>query len=255
MDILNFIRVLNQSNPLVLDVASLLIYFTIIAFTYAKWGKNCLYVFIAVATIAANIQVLKPVQYGIFSDPVGLGTVLFSTTYLCTDILSEFESPKAARTAVFLGFFGMLLWTIILMITMGYSPLTPEQAGEGWSWALPIQSQMEGLFLPIPAFFLASLFAYLISQLNDIYIYDWINKKTSGKYLWLRNNASTWISALVDNTIFSLLAFVVLAGDPLPLSVVIPTYILGTYMFRVVIAATDTPFIYLVKLLLNKKQS
>ena len=63
--------------------------------------------------------------------------------------------------------------------------------------------------------------------------------------MWLRNNASTAISALIDNTIFSVLAWIVFAADPLPWSTVIFTFILGTYWLRLIVAAMDTPIIYL----------
>ena len=75
---------------------------------------------------------------------------------------------------------------------------------------------------------------------------------TKGKYLWLRNNLSTFSSSLIDNTIFSLLAWIILNPNPLALYVVITTYILGTYILRIIIAIIDTPFIYLSKYFLPK---
>ena len=63
----------------------------------------------------------------------------------------------------------------------------------------------------------------------------------------LRNNASTWISALIDNTVFSVLAWVVLAPEPMAWQPLIFTYILGTYVLRIAVAALDTPFVYLAR--------
>ena len=71
---------------------------------------------------------------------------------------------------------------------------------------------------------------------------------TGGRWLWLRNNASTAASSLIDNTIFSVLAWVVFAADPLPWSTVIFTFILGTYWLRLLVAVMDTPILYLSRL-------
>jgi uncharacterized integral membrane protein (TIGR00697 family) len=97
------------------------------------------------------------------------------------------------------------------------------------------------------------MIAYLLSQYFDVWIYNFIKKVTTNKYLWLRNNLSTILSSLIDNTIFSLLAWIILNPNPEILYKVITTYILGTYFLRVMIALVDTPFLYLSKLFLPKE--
>ena len=63
----------------------------------------------------------------------------------------------------------------------------------------------------------------------------------------MRNNLSTIISSLVDNTIFSLFAWIILNPDPETFYNVIMIYILGTYLLRIIIAFLDTPFLYIAK--------
>ena len=94
---------------------------------------------------------------------------------------------------------------------------------------------------------MASMIAYLISQYFDVWIYNYLKQITSKKYLWFRNNLSTVLSSLVDNTIFSIFAWILLNPEPINLYKVIMIYILGTYILRIVIALLDTPFIYLAK--------
>lgn len=93
------------------------------------FGESGLYVFIALAIIAANIQVQKVVQFGFYLQPVALGTVLFSSSYLATDILNEYFGTRAARRGVMVGFAASIFWLCIMLLTVGYAPLTPEQAG------------------------------------------------------------------------------------------------------------------------------
>jgi hypothetical protein len=73
------------------------------------------------------------------------------------------------------------------------------------------------------------------------------------KFLWLRNNLSTILSSLVDNTVFSFLAWIILNPNPESLYNVIMIYIFGTYILRIFIALIDTPFMYLSKIFLLSK--
>ncbi len=130
-----------------------------------------------------------------------------------------------------------------MLITIGFNPSTDD-------WA---QESLSNIFTPLSRFFIASMIAYLLSQYFDVWIYNFLKKLTINKYLWLRNNLSTILSSLIDNTIFSLLAWIILNSNPEFLYKVITTYILGTYFLRILIALIDTPFLYLSKLFLPKK--
>ena len=104
-------------------------------------------------------------------------------------------------------------------------------------------------------FFVASMIAYLISQYFDVWIYGLIKKISANKNLWLRNNLSTFLSSLIDNTVFSLLAWIVLNPNPEKLYNVIMIYIFGTYLMRVFIALIDTPFLYFAKFIISNKKN
>lgn len=228
-----------QNLPVMsMQVISLCIYFSIILILYLFLGKDGLYIFISIAIIGANLQVMKVVKFPFFDNPVALGTGLFSCIYLCTDILAEYEGHKAAKKGVWIGFVAMLLWTVITTLTIGFRPIEADSS---------LSAQISALFRQVPALFIAGMSGYLISQFHDIFLYRMLRKRHGKKWLWLRNNLSTMLSALIDNTVFSLLAWIVLAEEPLDLQVVIQTYILGTYLLRVVIALFDTPFLYLVR--------
>lgn len=239
------IQWMNALPPELLWLATFAACFGSVLVLHRLFGAAGLFVYVVVAVIGANIQVLKVVSFSVYPDPVGLGTILFASTYLCTDILAERYGPAAARKAVLLGFAGYLFFTAMIMLALGFAPLTAEQAGADYAWALPVHGHMEALFTPAPALFAASMVAYFVSQYHDIWLYELLRRLTGGRMLWMRNNASTMISALIDNIVFNSLAFVIFAADPLPWNAVIFTYILGTYWLRLVLAALDTPFIYL----------
>jgi uncharacterized integral membrane protein (TIGR00697 family) len=243
---------LQSLTPETIEIVMIIVAYGSIVGMVRWFGATGAYVYIALAICAANMQVLKAVQYSFYPDPIALGTVLFASTYLCTDILNEYYGKDAARKAVWVGFAGYLLMTVFMLLALGYAPLTPEQAGDAMAWNLPYHGHLAAIFTPAPAFFAASMLAYLTSQLHDVWLYDYIRAKTKGKWLWLRNNASTLVSSFIDNVIFNVFAWVIFAEQPMETRVLIHSYILGTYGLRVALALIDTPFMYLARRLIKK---
>jgi hypothetical protein len=220
----------------------------------AAFGHSGLVVFIAVAVIAANLQVLKVVPFVLLPGPVAEGTVVFAATYLATDILAEHYGPAAARQAVWLGFAAHLMMTVLMLLSLGYRPLDAATAGEDLAWALPFHDHLAALFTPAPALFVAGMTSYLVSQLIDIRIFTALRVATGGRALWLRNTVSTTASALIDSALFSTLAFVVFAENPVAWDVLWRTYILGTWLVRIGLAVADTPAMYLAGRLVPEKR-
>ena len=254
LPITDIIATLNAWPPEILWLALLFLCFAAAILAARFFGAAGLTAYVVVAVIGANLQVLKPVQFSVFPDPVALGTVLFASTFLATDMLAEFYGRKAARQAVAIGFGAMVLWTGILMITLGFRPMTPDQAGDGLVWALGMHDAMGMLFTPVPALLIAGLTAYLISQYHDVWLYGLLHRLTGGRHLWVRNTGSTAVSALIDTIVFSVLAWVVLAPEPLGWQPLVFTFILGTWVLRLVVAALDTPFLYLARWVLTDRR-
>lgn len=249
----DLILLLQVLPPELLLLGQALFCFASILLMGRLFGRAGLTLYIAIAVIAANVEVLKAVQFSLYDHPVAMGTVLFSSTYLATDILTEHYGREAARQSVFLGFAAYLLFTLMMLVTLGYPPLTAEQAGTDMAWALPMHDHMTALFTPAPALFAAGMTAYLTSQIFDIWVYRRLRHATGGRHLWLRNNGSTMLSSLVDNVIFSVLAWVVFAPEPVGLEALLFTYILGTYLLRVALSVLDTPFMYLSRRALGRQ--
>mgnify|MGYP001149940140 FL=1 len=240
---INFTSYLGSLNTYVLWLIMLFYCFSSILIFLKLFGYVGLFIYSALAVIIGNIQVLKTVDFFYSPEPVALGTVLFASTFLCTDILSEHFDKDKARKNVLIGFISFLFMTIIMLITIGFKPSTND-------W---VQDSLVNVFTPMSRFFIASMIAYLASQYFDVWIYSTIKNLTKNRFLWLRNNLSTIISSLVDNTVFSLLAWIILNPNPDTLYNVIMIYIFGTYILRIFIAFIETPFIYLSKIFLSNK--
>lgn len=249
------IEFLQNSPPEYVWVILLLCSFASILILLRFFGENGLYIYIGIAIVAANIHVLKAVKFSLYPQPIALGTVLFTSTYLCTDILAEYFGYNSARKGVYLGFVAMVLMTLFMTLAIAFQPINPVAVGPHFQWALDNHHHIEAIFSPAPALLIAGMAAYLISQLNDVWSFLKIKKLTHGRFLWLRNTASTLLSTFIDNVIFSLLAWIILAKQPLPLKTVWYTYILGTYWLRAMVTFLTIPVIYGARYCLPKTRN
>jgi len=234
--------ILNNLSTEFLWIIMLLFCFGSILIFLKLFGYIGIFIYSSLAVIAGNIQVLKTVDFFYSPEPVALGTILFASTFLCTDILSEYYGKDKARINILIGFSAFLFMTLLMVITIGFKPSDGD-------W---VQESLSNVFTPMTRFFMASMIAYLISQYFDVWFYNYLKNLTLRKFIWFRNNLSTIMSSLVDNTIFSIFAWILLNPEPISIYNVIMIYIFGTYILRIVIALLDTPFIYLAKFFVKK---
>jgi hypothetical protein len=157
---------------------------------------------------------------------VPAGVLAYSITFPITDIICEVLGKKRANFVVFSGF-------ITLLVVLGLIRLA-------FIWPKASFWTNEDAFAKIlgstSRIIIASFIAYLVSQYHDVWAFHLRGKVTRGKYLWLRNNASTFVSQFIDTSVFITIAFY---G-------VMPVFSLikGQYIVKLFIALLDTPFVY-----------
>ena len=199
------------------------------------FGKNGLYILIVASVITANIQVLKTVE--IFGMVATLGNVLYGSIFLTTDILTEIYGKKAARRGVWFGFIGMALMTLWMQFGLMFIPHASDFA----------QGPLSAIFGLMPRIAAGSMTAYLVSQHHDVWAFQFWKDKTRGRFLWLRNNASTLVSQAIDSVIFCSIALWGVFDTGTWVQI-----LTSTYFLKLVVAVVDTPFIYLAKRLSPK---
>lgn len=224
----------------ILLILSLIIIFGSVLVAYRFFGKSGLYAMSAVATVLANIEVLLLVDA--FGMEQTLGNVMFASTYLITDILSENEGKKSASRAVRIGIFTTV---VMLVCTQLWLLFTPSQN----DWAMPA---VKAIFSSTPRLILASFAGYVISQHFDVWLYrkwwDFSTKKfgDSKRFLWLRNNGSTLVSQIVNTVIFTTIAFAGMYDTATFISIMLSSYVI--YIFT---SLLDTPVVYIARRLKN----
>lgn len=201
---------------------------------YRLFGKAGLQVAITLAIVLANLQ--GPKLTVIFGLQTSLGVIFYSSIFFATDVLSENYGKEAANKAVRMGFAVSVIVLIMLSIALMYLPSNKPGTAE---FAASIHGAFETIVNFTPRFIFGSLLAYYISQHFDVWAFHKIKSMTGDRWLWLRNNGSTLGSQVIDTTIYSLVAWWGLVDLKTALA-------LGgaKYLFKVVIAAIDTLFIY-----------
>lgn len=221
-----------MQNEILIIISFLLIYGGVVAF-YRFFGKNGLLAFNILATLLANIEVLILVKA--FGLEMTLGNVLFASTFLITDVLSENHSRKDANRTVIISTLCSLMFIVISQMWLLYTPSEQD-------WA---SGAIRTIFSNTPRVVCASLGVYLISQLTDVWLYHkwwaWCRKRfgNSRSGLWIRNNGSTMISQLLNTFLYTLCAFY----GTYPIETLVSIF-LSSYAIYFVTSLLDTPFVY-----------
>jgi uncharacterized integral membrane protein (TIGR00697 family) len=212
-------------------LAFIVINLTMLIGFYKLFGKTGLFVWIAVSSIIANIQVNKSIE--LIGLTATLGNSVYGSIFLATDILNEKYGAKEANRSVIFGFASSIVMLVTMSLSLVFIPSVNDYA----------QESLITLFNPAIRIVLGSLVAYLVSQFLDIKLFNIIKKKLpSEKFMWVRNNVSTILSQAVDTLIFVTIAFLFVYDTPVLLQIYVSTFI-----FKAVIALIDTPFLYIAK--------
>lgn len=223
---------MNMANEILIILSFIFIYGSIVLF-YRYFGKKGLLAFNVLATLLANIEVLILVRA--FGVEMTLGNVLFASTFLITDILSENHSRKDASKAVIISTLCSVIFIVISQSWLLYTPSVND-------WA---SGAFRTIFSSTPRIVCASLAVYLLSQLTDVWLYhkwwEWCRKYFGDekKGLWIRNNGSTMISQLINTFLYTFLAFY----GTYSISTLVSIFT-SSYLIYIVTSLLDTPFVY-----------
>tara|TARA_Y100001960_G_scaffold260263_1_gene280569 strand:+ start:544 stop:1224 length:681 start_codon:yes stop_codon:yes gene_type:complete len=193
------------------------------------------------ALITCNLIANKFVEInlGFKTFIVSAGILPYPLTFLITDILSEIYGKKMTNKVVVSGFFASLLVLLFLWLASNANAIQSS----------PINNDTFNLvFNNAWRVIAASMIAYLSAQFLDVRLFHFWKNLTQGKHLWLRNNASTIGSQLVDTTLVICVLFI----GVWPTGQIIQAIIDG-WLFKILCAFIDTPIFYFLSSFLKKK--
>lgn len=161
------------------------------------------------------------------------GIVAYGLTFPITDVVAEVLGAKRAKAVVWLGFFANVLVVLMTAVVVQFTPAQSMNAELDAAYGLVLGS--------VPRILVASMCAYLLAQLHDLWAFHFWKRMTKGRHLWVRNNLSTMTSQLLDTTTFTLVAFAgTIAWEELPI------VIFGSWIAKLIVALLDTPIVYLL---------
>jgi uncharacterized integral membrane protein (TIGR00697 family) len=184
-----------------------------------------------------------PVDVEIFGSKlfeISVGILPYPITFLITDLISEIYGKKRANDVVVVGIFASLFSLLIIYV----GKIVPAT-----SWSYVDNTMFNTVFGNSAIAVFASMLTYLFAQFVDIQIYHFWKRLTKGKHLWLRNNFSTWFSQFVDTftILFLLCSFGIIDWANFK------GLLVSGFLFKVLVAACDTPLLYLGVYLFRKR--
>ncbi|MEO0478531.1 MAG: queuosine precursor transporter [Planctomycetota bacterium] len=193
------------------------------------------------ALVTSNLITNKfvTVDFGFHSFELPAGILPYPITFLVTDLLSEVYGRRRANQVVTASFFSIPF--VILAIELG-------KHFDATSFSTVDNETFNVVFGNGPRLLIGSMVAYLVAQFIDIRLFHFWKDLTKGRHLWLRNNASTMVSQLVDSSIVICILFVgvdAMPDEPGHQAHDLIAMILTAWSFKLVFAAIDTPFAYL----------
>lgn len=213
-------------NELII-IGEIIAVFSILLICKRLFGKNGMIAWVGLATVLANIITAKNVN--VFGLSTAIGTVMFASTFLATDILAECYSVQDAKKAVKIGLFSNIILIVSTQIALLYTPSEFDYAN----------GAMQTLFSLNLRISIASAAMYYIANMADIYVFSKIKEKTEGRMLWLRNNVATILCNCLENFGFIGIAFAGIYDFGTIMKIAISTSII-----EAIVAICDTPFLY-----------
>lgn len=190
-------------------------------------GFCIIFAFFIGGLITNAIIASKIIAIGPFVLPASV--FIWALTYPCSDIVAEVYGRKYAHKMVLGGYIAFIMMYIIVYeaVAMPAAPFWEHQ--EAFETVLGASKRVMA----------AALISYGITQFFDVHLFGVIKRKTNGRYLWLRNNLSTFTSQTLANTIFLTIAFL----GVFPMEKWIHLFV-ANLLARYALAVVDTSVVY-----------
>jgi uncharacterized integral membrane protein (TIGR00697 family) len=197
--------------------------------------------------------------FGFIKDPLAegkinmsIGVLIWPFVFLTSDLLNEYFGREGVRRISFITA-GFILYSS-LIIYLG-TKATPARF---WLEAnsidvngnsFDINLAYNTIFRQGIGIIIGSITAFLVSQLVDVYVFNYFRRLTDHRFLWLRATGSTVISQLIDSFLILFIAFNLLGNWSI--SQVFAVGIVQ-YLYKIIIAIILTPLIYLAHYMIDK---
>jgi uncharacterized integral membrane protein (TIGR00697 family) len=190
---------------------------------------------------------LQPAGIYIFGNhlPFNLtaGVLLWPVVFILTDIINEYFGKKGVR---FLSYFavGLISYAFVMIyFSIGLKPADFYISSQAQNGIANMNDAFQYVFGQGLWIIAGSLVAFLIGQIADVTVFQWIKRITGEKKLWLRATGSTLVSQFIDSFVVLFIAFYI--SGVMPLKLVIGIGIVN-YIYKFIVAIILTPLLYVI---------
>jgi uncharacterized integral membrane protein (TIGR00697 family) len=183
---------------------------------------------------------------------MSIGVVIWPLVFITTDIMNEYFGRQGVRKVSLISA-ALIAYSLIFLVIANKLPpadfwLQNNQNGPSGN-TFDINYAYNAVFRQGVNIIIGSITAFLVSQLIDVYTFQYLKKLTGHRSLWLRATGSTVISQLVDSFLILWIAFYLLGNWSL--SQVFQVGLLQ-YVYKVSLAILLTPVVYLMHYVIDK---
>ena len=147
--------------------------------------------------IVSNIMAVKVISlFDIFYFDAG--TITFPLAYMLGDVLTELWGYRTTRRVIFI----TLLCNILMVLGTQIAVWLPSP-----DYMAETAAAYNHVFGYVPRIVFASLVGFLLGELSNAWVMDYIKRKMHGRRLWVRTIGSSAVAYLFDSLPFVLIAF------------------------------------------------
>lgn len=190
--------------------------------------------------VFSNIISIKMVTLPFLNIDIPAGLLTYPFTFLISDLVTEIYGVSKAKWMVYVAL-GMNIFSIGILELALWLPTNNEEHQKAFQIVLGLGSLR----------IISSFISYIAAQIVDIQIYAYIKKLTGSRYLWLRNNLSTWVSQLIDTVVIDMLYLY--WGLGMTFQEVLPIMVFS-YLYKSAFSFLSTPLLYLGVSLIQKER-
>jgi uncharacterized integral membrane protein (TIGR00697 family) len=177
------------------------------------------------------------------------GVLLWPLEFVMTDVVNEYFGMKAVKRITYITIILIAYAFIAFYLAMGTPSAAFWVSSQQHNNVPDMDSAFNAIFGQGLFIIVGSLVAFLVSQIVDVFVFQYIKRKTGNKMVWLRATGSTVVSQLVDSFIVLFIAFKI--GNDWSIQRVLAICLMN-YTYKFIMAILLTPAIYGLHFVIDK---
>ena len=195
-----------------------------------------LYIFGVMVAQVMSVKTIPLVQADWLHLNASVAIFVMPLLFTITDVVNEVYGRKRARSLVRIGLVIVVLQVLAALLFTALPASLRFMPSEGAYDAVVGTSIRFGL---------AGIAAFAASELLDVFVFSKLRQRLGKSKLWLRNNASNFVSQFVDAAVWTTLAFWAFDQPMGANAGFIASIVIPYWLVRCALSAAETPLVYL----------